>query len=109
MPPDPTAARRTLTVLTRPGQISLSTAPSIQRGLLKDLAEQPPAIICDLAGVDTLDPVCTTIFATVANHPTSRWPTTTLLLCGASPPSPRSSVASCPTRRGAERPGPAVG
>jgi anti-anti-sigma regulatory factor len=70
-------------VLTRPGQISLSTAPSIQRGLLKDLAEQPPAIICDLSGVDTLDPVCATIFATVANHPTSRWPATTLLLCGA--------------------------
>ena len=72
-------------VVTLTGQISPSTAPHIQRGLLKDLAEQPPAIICDLSGVDTLDPVCATIFATLANHPTSRWPATSLLLCGAQP------------------------
>ena len=72
-------------VVTLTGQINLSTVPLIRRALLKDYAKQPPAIICDLSGVDTLDPICATIFATVANHPTSRWPATTLLLCGAQP------------------------
>jgi anti-anti-sigma regulatory factor/anti-sigma regulatory factor (Ser/Thr protein kinase) len=72
-------------VVTLTGQINLSTAPKIQRDLLKDLAERPLALICDLSGVDALDPVCATIFATVANHPASRWPSTSLLLCGAQP------------------------
>jgi LuxR family maltose regulon positive regulatory protein len=72
-------------VVTLTGQITLSTAPQIQRALLKDLAEQPSAIVCDLGGVDALDPVCATVFATVANHPAGRWPATSLLLCGAQP------------------------
>jgi anti-anti-sigma factor len=72
-------------VVTLTGQITLSTAPRIQRALLKDLAEGPLAIICDLAGVDALDPVCATVFATVANHPASRWPTTSFFLCRAQP------------------------
>jgi anti-anti-sigma factor len=72
-------------VVALTGQIDLSTAPQIQRALLKALAGQPSGIICDLSGVDALDPVCATIFATVANHPASRWPATSLLLCGAQP------------------------
>ena len=72
-------------VVTLTGQITVATAPQIQRALLKDLAEGPLAIICDLEGVDSLDPVCATIFATVANHPASRWPATSLLLCAAQP------------------------
>ena len=36
-------------------------------------------LVCDLSGVDHLDPVCATIFATVANHPASRWPGTNWL------------------------------
>jgi anti-anti-sigma factor len=67
------------------GSIDLFSAPQIQRVLLKDLAEQPQALICDLSGVQQLDPVCATVFATVANHPASRWPTTSFLLCGAQP------------------------
>ena len=67
------------------GPINLFTAPRIQRVLLKDLAERPYAIICDLSGVDTLDPVCATIFSTVANHPASDWPATAFLLCGTRP------------------------
>jgi anti-sigma regulatory factor (Ser/Thr protein kinase) len=43
------------------------------------------ALICDLSGVDAIEPVCATIFATVANHPASRWPATSVLLCGAQP------------------------
>jgi anti-anti-sigma factor len=72
-------------VVTLAGQITVATAPQIQRVLLKDLVEGPPAIICDLEGVDALDPVCATVFATVANHPASRWPATSLLLCAAQP------------------------
>jgi hypothetical protein len=52
---------------------------------LKDLSEQPYALICDLAGVDHLDPVCAAVFATVVNHPASRWPVTSVALCGAQP------------------------
>jgi LuxR family transcriptional regulator, maltose regulon positive regulatory protein len=72
-------------VATLTGQITLSTAPQIQRALLNDLAEQPSAIVCDLGGVDALDPVCATVFATVAKHRASRLPVTSLLLCGARP------------------------
>jgi anti-anti-sigma factor len=79
------SARNGCLVVTLTGQITVATAPQIQRALLKDLASQPLAVICDLSGVDALDPVCATIFATVANHPATGWPGTSLLLCGARP------------------------
>ena len=72
-------------VVALTGQITVATAPQVQHTLLKGLAEGRPAIVCDLGGVDLLDPVCATVFATVANHPASRWPATSLLLCGAQP------------------------
>jgi anti-anti-sigma regulatory factor/anti-sigma regulatory factor (Ser/Thr protein kinase) len=72
-------------VVTLTGSIDLFSVPRIQRALVKDLSEEPFALICDLAGVDTLDPVCATVFATVANHPSSRWPATSFLLCCAQP------------------------
>jgi anti-anti-sigma regulatory factor/anti-sigma regulatory factor (Ser/Thr protein kinase) len=72
-------------VVTLTGSIDLFSAPQIQRALVKDLSEQPLALICDLSGVDNLDPVCATVFATVANHPASHWPATSFLLCGAQP------------------------
>jgi anti-anti-sigma regulatory factor/anti-sigma regulatory factor (Ser/Thr protein kinase) len=68
------------------GSIDLFSASQVQRALLKDLSEQPYALICDLSDVHHLDPVCATVFATVANHPASRWPATSFLLCGAQPP-----------------------
>ena len=68
------------------GNIDLFSVSQIQRALLKDFSDQPFALICDLAGVDSLDPVCATVFSTVANHPASRWPDTSFLLCGAQPP-----------------------
>jgi anti-sigma regulatory factor (Ser/Thr protein kinase)/anti-anti-sigma regulatory factor len=67
------------------GSIDLFSVSQIQRALLKDFSDQPFALICDLAGVDSLDP-CATVFSTVANHPASRWPDTSFLLCGAQPP-----------------------
>jgi anti-anti-sigma factor len=67
------------------GPINLFTAPQVQRALLKDLADRPYGIVCDLAGVDSLDPVCATVFSTVANHPSSDGPATAFLLFGAQP------------------------
>jgi anti-sigma regulatory factor (Ser/Thr protein kinase)/anti-anti-sigma regulatory factor len=73
-------------VVTLTGSIDLFSVAQIQRALVKDLSEEPFAVICDLAGVQQLDPVCAAVFATVANHPSSRWPATSFLLCGAQPP-----------------------
>lgn len=73
-------------VVTFSGAIDLSSVPWIQRTLLKELSERPFALVCDLSGVHTLDPVCAAVFATEANHPSSRWPDTGLLLCGVQPP-----------------------
>jgi anti-anti-sigma regulatory factor len=67
------------------GSIDLGSVSHIQRTLLKDLSDQPEALICDLSGVTHLDPICAGVFATVANHPASHWPTTSLLLCAAQP------------------------
>jgi anti-anti-sigma regulatory factor/anti-sigma regulatory factor (Ser/Thr protein kinase) len=72
-------------VVALTGQLNLFTAPQVRRELRKQLGEQPLAVICDLAGVDLVDPVCGTLFSTVANHPSSYWAGTTLLLCGAQP------------------------
>ena len=67
------------------GPINLFTVAWLQRRLLKELAERPYAIVCDLAGVEELDPVCATVFTTVANHPSSNWPATSFVLCRARP------------------------
>jgi anti-sigma regulatory factor (Ser/Thr protein kinase)/anti-anti-sigma regulatory factor len=67
------------------GSIDLFTVARVRRALLKGFGEQPYALICDLSGVHSLDPSCATIFATVANHPASTWPTTSLLLGAAQP------------------------
>jgi anti-anti-sigma factor len=72
-------------VVSLTGQINLSTAAQIQRTLLKDFAGQPLGIICDLSGVDAIDPVCATIFASVANQPGGRWPANSLVLCCVQP------------------------
>jgi anti-anti-sigma regulatory factor/anti-sigma regulatory factor (Ser/Thr protein kinase) len=73
-------------VVALTGSIDLFSVSVVQRTLRKDLADQPDALICDLSGVDRLDPVCATVFATVINHPSSRWPTTGFALCSAQPP-----------------------
>lgn len=67
------------------GRIDLTSVADVQRVLLKALSDQPFAVICDLSEVDELDPVFATVFSTVVNHPASRWPATSLLLCSAQP------------------------
>jgi hypothetical protein len=59
--------------------------PLLRQLLLKRLNEQPVAVICDLSGRWSVDEACAVVFASVANHPASRWPETNLLLCCAQP------------------------
>jgi anti-anti-sigma factor len=68
------------------GRIDLFTVPRVRRALLKELSQEPFAVICDLSGVPSIDPVCATVFSSVATHPSSRWPTTSFLLCCARTP-----------------------
>jgi anti-anti-sigma factor len=72
-------------VVALAGSIDLFSVPQIQRTLLKDLSDQPYALICDLSEVHDLDPVCAAVFATMVNYPASRWPATSFALCGAQP------------------------
>ena len=68
-------------VLALSGDLDIAAAPQVQRAVLKCLAEQPDAVICDLTNVHRIDPVCATVFAAVAHRPASPWPDTSLLLC----------------------------
>jgi anti-anti-sigma factor len=77
--------REGFAILAPVGELDLAAVPPLRRLLLKQLHEQPVAVICDLAGLRSIDEACATVFASVANHPASRWPETTLLLCGAQP------------------------
>jgi anti-anti-sigma regulatory factor len=72
-------------VVTLRGVLDAAVAPSVQRALLRTLAEQPDAVVCDLAGLDALDPDCTAVFAAVAHRPRNRWPDSSLVLCRARP------------------------
>jgi anti-anti-sigma factor len=73
------------TILAPVGQLDLDAIPALRRVLLKRLAEQPVAVICDLSGLRAMDPSCAAVFTSVANHPSSSWPETNLLVCGAQP------------------------
>jgi anti-anti-sigma regulatory factor/anti-sigma regulatory factor (Ser/Thr protein kinase) len=79
------SARDGCTVLALRGRLDRSAAPRLQRVLRKQLARQPVAVICDLSGLDALDPDCAGLFTVAAHHPSSSWPDTPLLLCGPPP------------------------
>jgi anti-anti-sigma regulatory factor/anti-sigma regulatory factor (Ser/Thr protein kinase) len=71
-------------VLALTGRLDLAAVPVVQRALLKQLNEEPRAIICDLSGVPSIDPLCAGTFSAV-RHPALGWPGTVLILCGAVP------------------------
>jgi anti-anti-sigma factor len=79
------AAREGCIVVSLVGDLDIAAAPQVQRTLLKCLAEQPDAVICDLSGVQRIDPVSAGIFTAVAHRPTSRWPDSSMLLCRVRP------------------------
>jgi anti-anti-sigma factor len=72
-------------ILAPVGHLDLAAVPSLRQVLLRRLSEQPVAVICDLSGLVSVDSACAAVFVTVASHPSSRWPRTNLLLCGARP------------------------
>jgi LuxR family transcriptional regulator, maltose regulon positive regulatory protein len=78
------SSRQGCVVLTLVGRLDLAAAPKVQRAILKQLAEQPPAIICDLAQVEGIDPLCAGVFTSI-RHPALGWPGTALVLCGTRP------------------------
>jgi anti-anti-sigma factor len=92
------SARDGCIVLTLTGDLDLAAAPQVQRAVLKCLARQPDAVICDLSRVSAIDPVCTSVFAAVTHRPRSRWPDSSLLLCSAQP-----AVAAVLLRQGIPR------
>jgi len=84
-------------VLTLVGRLDSAAAPEVQRTILKQLAEQPPAIICDLGQVEAIDPLCAEVFTSIRD-PAFGWPGTALVLSGARP-----AVADLLVRHGVAR------
>jgi LuxR family transcriptional regulator, maltose regulon positive regulatory protein len=78
-------SRQGCVVLSLAGRLDLAAAPQVRRAIFKQLAEQPPAIICDLSRVQAIDPLAAAVFASI-RHPALDWPGTALMLCGARPP-----------------------
>jgi LuxR family maltose regulon positive regulatory protein len=78
------SSRQGCVVLALAGRLDLAAAPQVQRAILKQLAEQPPAIICDLGQVEAIDPLCAAVFDSI-RHPALDGPGTALVLCGARP------------------------
>jgi LuxR family transcriptional regulator, maltose regulon positive regulatory protein len=78
------SSRQGCVVLTLAGPLDLPAAPKLRKAILKHLAEQPPAIICDLGRVEAIDPLCASVFTSI-RHPALDWPGTALMLCGTRP------------------------
>ena len=72
-------------ILAPVGDLDLAAVPALRQVLLKRLSEQPVAVICDLSKLASVDEACAAVFSSVASHPSTRWPETNLLLCGARP------------------------
>jgi len=73
-----------MVVLALSGPLDRAAAPQVRRAILKELAAQPPAIVCDLGQVEAIDPVCAEVF-TAIDHPALGWPGTPVVLAGARP------------------------
>jgi LuxR family maltose regulon positive regulatory protein len=78
------SSRQGCVVLSLAGRLDLPAAVRLQRAILKQLAEQPPAVICDLGLVEAIDPLCAGVFSSI-RHPALDWPGTALVLCGVRP------------------------
>ena len=91
------SSRQGCAVLTLTGRLDLAAVPELQLAILKQLAEHPPAIICDLGQVEAIDPLCAGVFTSI-RHPALGWPGTALVLCGTRP-----VVADTLLRQGAAR------
>lgn len=66
------------------GQLSLPSSPHVRTTLLKCLAEQPDAIVVDIAGLTVREPTALSVFTAVARQ-AAVWPGTPVLLCAPTP------------------------
>lgn len=67
-------------VATLSGHLGLGDVANLRLRLLKCLAEQPEALLLDLAGMTLSDPLALAVFVAVRRQ-AARWPGTPILLC----------------------------
>ncbi|WP_433362587.1 ATP-binding protein [Actinoplanes sp. CA-142083] len=72
-------------VVTVRGLLDLRGTPGLRTALLKCLAEQPDALLVDLAALEIADDTVLSLFTAVSLQ-AAHWPGTPLLLCAPSPP-----------------------
>jgi anti-anti-sigma regulatory factor len=77
-----------LAVVAVHGRLDLASAPRLRCVLLKCLAEQPEALLVDLAGMELGAQTCLSVFTAVSRQ-AAAWPGTPVLLCA-----PRPEVAA---------------
>jgi len=63
----------------------MADAAKVRTQLFKCLAEQPDALLVDLAALELADPLALAVFSAV-NRQAARWPGIPVLYCGAAPP-----------------------
>jgi anti-anti-sigma regulatory factor len=73
------------TVVTVAGGLTLRDAARLRTALMKCLAEQPEALLVDLAALTPSEPSALTVFTALVRQ-ASTWPAVPVLLCAASPP-----------------------
>jgi anti-anti-sigma regulatory factor/anti-sigma regulatory factor (Ser/Thr protein kinase) len=74
-----------VTVLSLAGQLDLATVAHLRTALHKALAEQPNAIVLDLAGLTVVEDVALTVFIAFGRA-AAAWPGCPVLLCAPQPP-----------------------
>jgi anti-anti-sigma regulatory factor/anti-sigma regulatory factor (Ser/Thr protein kinase) len=88
VPPEPLVCQvehaRPLAYLSLKGRLDSHTAPILRRAVLKALAEEPAAVLIDLAGVADVDPIALTVFLPLARA-AAAWPGTQLISHSAGP------------------------
>ncbi len=73
-----------LLVASLSGDLGLTDVAPLRVSLLKCLAEQPDALLLDLAGLTVAEPLALAVF-TAVHRQAARWPGTPVLLCAARP------------------------
>jgi anti-anti-sigma regulatory factor/anti-sigma regulatory factor (Ser/Thr protein kinase) len=77
--------------------LTLATAPQLRTSLLKCVADQPRAVIVDLARLSIVDDIHLTVLSAAARH-AAAWPAVPLIVSA-----PTRSVATALTRLGIDR------
>jgi len=72
-------------IATLSGSLDLANAAQIRTHLFKCLAEQPDALLVDLAGLSVEEPLALAVFSAV-NRQAARWPGIPVLYCAPTPP-----------------------